>query len=382
MCYLIACKMAEKEQLPIVCRYLEGSRYAWRMAEFALPETDPIEKICIGGIHVTLRKILMRGGLTEQEAENIAKALKKERELDKRLSYEETQKLKPLLASCTELRQRIRKHAEAAYDATVRYFAQEGLYVPEPFGIVDSGWTGSLQQTLSGLLKSGRKCFLKDSATAVEVQGFYFGLYELPAGVNPKNYHTYYFSPYQDIAKKVRFSNCLFEAICSAQEGMTLGYKEENGSITAVYETARNPNAKCIAKNEMLLEKILNLPDVIERFSLSKQEVRKRLERLMSSPTRQEAMYFGGYLFSDDVFSSSLQTVAARLSQSEIRNLHYIQRFLIMKGFIKTDFKDSAWPEGSVALAGDKTAWHLFQIRMYKRLVYIRKKLRSKKKSL
>lgn len=381
MCYLIACKIAELEDIPIACRYLECSRYAWRMAEFALPDADPIEKICIGGVHVTLRKILMRGGLTDSEACDVAKVLKKEKELDKQLSYEEIQKLKPFLTSCSLLKMMIKNHAGAAYDITMRYFVQEGLYAAEPFAIVDSGWTGSLQLTLKRLLQSGRCKYSsrQKEEKPIKVQGFYFGLYELPEGVNPKDYHTYYFQPYQDTEKKTRFSNCLFEAVCSAREGMTLGYREESGRIAAVYETMQNPNAERIIENEALLERMLASEDLLKKITLPVQEVQNRLENLMSSPTVQEVLDYGGYLFSDDVFCSSLQRVAARLSQKEIRNLHYIRRVLIMMGLKKAELKNSAWPEGSVVLSGDRVAYHLFQVRMYKRMVYYRKKLQGRK---
>ncbi len=373
MSYQIAKKIIQQEKLPIECKYLEGSRYAWRMAEFLLPDSDPIAKICIGGIHVTLRKILKRGGLSDEEVDTVAALLQMEDRLDKQLTYAETLAMKPALAACNELKQFIRKHAEAAYTNTVNYFIQEGLTASESFGIVDSGWVGSLQQTLGRLLGS-----VTGAGVENKIQGFYFGLYELPEGAEKNAYHTFYFSPYRDIEKKVRFSNCLFEAVCSAAEGMTIGYRQKNERIVAVYECKTNPNRERILANERLLEQILDSADKVIELSLPDEEMKKRLKRFMSMPTKEEAACYGSYLFSDDVFESSLQKVAAELREEEIRNLHLLNRMLIMKGIRKRDLKDSAWPEGSVVNSGRHVRYHLWQVRWYKRMIYIRKRMKNR----
>lgn len=381
--YKIACRMTEQENLPLECRYLEGSRYAWRMAEFYLPDADPVEKICVGGVHVTLRKILRRGGLDQAEAEEVARQLGKQGELDRvlgygtrqwemdrALSYPDIQRLKPVLSECGLFMQLLHRHAEAAYQSAIHYLKQEGVLEQDAFAIVDSGWIGSLQQTLEHLRQSAT------GNVGSPIHGFYFGLYELPENVDPAMYHTYYFRPYKDIEKKVRFNNCLFEAVCSAKEGMTVGYREEDSRMLPVCETAQNPNRERMIRNELCLERLLAQPDKLKSLIQPRKEVQRRLEGLMSRPMESDVAEYGDYLFSDDVSESSLQPVAAILDNREIYNLHAVRRLLIMKGIKKETLKDSAWPEGSVARAGRAVGYYLFQIRMYKRLVYIRKKLK------
>ena len=197
MSYVIAAKLVEQEKLPITCKYLEGSRFAWRMADFYLPDSDPIGKICVGGVRVTLRRILKRGGLTDAEAGQIAALLQLETSLDEPLSYADTVAMKPKLAACGQLLSMIRQHAGESYEATLDYFRQEGLLEKQPFGIVDSGWVGSLQQTLGRLLTAA-----SGEEPGDRLHGFYFGLYELPHGVNKSLYHTFYFRPYRDIEKR------------------------------------------------------------------------------------------------------------------------------------------------------------------------------------
>ena len=54
-------------------------------------------------------------------------------------------------------------------------------------------------------------------------------LYEIPEGEGRENYHSFYFTPWGEIKRKVHFSNSLFEAVFSAPEGMTLSYRAEGG---------------------------------------------------------------------------------------------------------------------------------------------------------
>ena len=54
-------------------------------------------------------------------------------------------------------------------------------------------------------------------------------LYEIPEGEGRENYHSFYFTPWGEIKRKVHFSNSLFEAVFSAPEGMTLSYRTEGG---------------------------------------------------------------------------------------------------------------------------------------------------------
>lgn len=376
MPFVIAQKMTSEERIPIECRYLEGSRYAWRMAEFHLTDIDVIGTICIGGIYVTLRTICKRGGLDDREAERIGQILGKEHELDMPLSYADTVALCRQLRGCRELEKRIRFHAEEYYDCTMAYFRQEGLLSGEKFALVDSGWTGSLQKTLEHLLCSQK------SALAGTVRGFYFGLYELPENVNPDCYETFFFRPYRDIRRKVHFSNCLFEAVCSAPNGMVIGYHDLDRKNLPIYESEENPNAERIYKNLDTLKLVLKQcyenhgQDSIDRYIMTDFTLELLLGRLMSAPREREAEVMGSYLFSDDVRSERMQQVATPLGKKEIKKLHVVRRFLIMKGFAAGGIKESAWPEGSIVKAGGnkaKKAFELWNCRLYKRLVYLRK---------
>ena len=88
MSFITAQKLVEINGLNIECSYLEGSRFAWRMAEYHMLSNEEIlDKICLGGVHVTLRKILSRGGLLPEEIEKIANEKGYADVLDMTLSY-------------------------------------------------------------------------------------------------------------------------------------------------------------------------------------------------------------------------------------------------------------------------------------------------------
>ena len=76
------------------CRYLECSRYSLRLPAFSLMGKSCLDQIFLGGIDMTLEKILKRAGLTPWEIQKAAE----ERGLSDRilqpLSYREIQELK------------------------------------------------------------------------------------------------------------------------------------------------------------------------------------------------------------------------------------------------------------------------------------------------
>jgi hypothetical protein len=362
MSYLVARKLVQRDNMDMECRYLEGSRFAWRMAEYhMLSDEEILDKICLGGVSVTLHKILSRGGLDLAEIEKIARELSLYQDLERQLTYSETQEYKKKLAENKEILSLIRKHSMEAFDATYDYFVQEGLLDLQTISIVDSGWVGSMQQTLSNLV--GR-----------DVEGYYFGLYELPVNADKIKYHTYFFQPYIDIEKKTHFNNCLFESVFSAPQGMTCRYEKGVGKTNPIRETENNPNKQRIMDNVALLTKLLDGSQFIDDIDKVSPDLHLReMQRIMVRPSKDEVEWLGSYLFSDDVNEDSIQELAVSLSRKEIRNTHVVKRALIMSGLTTGELKDSAWLEGSIVRGGKNVQYHLWHCRWYKRLIYVRK---------
>ncbi len=365
--YLVAEQLCKYRKYKIECRYLYGSRYAWRMPQFALVGESCLDMICLGGIGVTFEKVMKRGGLTDEEALIVAKELDFEKKYKTILSYQEVIQLKQPLAESNYFLSFVYEHSKKAYKNTIAYLEQEGLVENVSYALVDSGWVGSLQKTLQQLL-----CY---EGYKKEIEGFYFGLYELPKEVKKESYHTYYFSPTTNIKRKVYFSNCLYEAVYSAPHGMTIAYEKVEETYQPVFYKEHNLNQARMEQMELWLKEFLveyqkqnrSLSNQLERIVFS------LLKKLMGNPLNEEVKIYGTLLFSDDVTEEQTKQVADILTEQEIKNQHIWNKLCIMLGIKQVVLKESAWIEGSIVDCGKHVKKNLHHAVMYKYLIYIRK---------
>lgn len=355
--YLTARILCEKQKLPIECRYLYCSRYAFRTAEYHLLGKDSLNYICLGGLRVTFEGVVRRSGLEAARAKEIAGLVGWEEGLDVPLSYRQLQALKLRLGECRPFMEMVEEQSRQRFPALCGYLCQEGLTDSTEWALVDSGWTGSMQKSLGRLLEA--------MGCKKQVEGYYFGMYEYPEDMPPRLYHTWYFSPETGLSRKARFSNNLFECIFSAPEGMTVGYVQQGGKYSPVLESAGGANGERIrALASFLLPYAERLGEVCGEgkacpgspglaFSL--------LSRFMGSPALGEAKIFGAYVFWDDVIGERNQRVASLLSPGELRRNHLIYKILCRLRGKTLKAEQSAWPEGSAVLAGKgsrRELWH------------------------
>lgn len=367
--YLAAQKICKTLNWDMECRYLHVSRYAMRVPEYHLMGVDCVDHICVGGIDVTVGRIMKRAGLEEADASEYLPGYSKERILN----YNEVMEIKEILRGNEQFLARVYEISRQAYEPAIGYLRQEGLFDEVPYAFVDSGWVGTLQRTIARLVEKP------------EVEGYYFGLYETPSDMRPEQYHGYYFTPKSHISRKVNFSNCLFEAIFTASEGMTIGYEEKDGCYVPVKDFVSNPNAEAVTRNCVSLEKYMEVylhlmqedepSENIEKhtYAESTRFVQRLLGEAMGNPTDWEVEWFGNLLFSDDVLEGNLKKVAAELSTEEIHMQRFVSKALIMLGLKKGELRESAWIEGSIRRNGVQVRRSLFHAKLYKYFVYLRK---------
>lgn len=362
----------EKQKLPIECRYLSCSRYSVRIPLFHMDMEEALEYVCRGGIDVTLDKILERAGLTCQEKEHTLALLSGSEKRRQVLPYAELPKIKESLRNCRYFMDCMYQHSTETYPVFKEYLKQEGLLKGKRSALVDSGWVGSMQKTLNAILERLGK---KEKLT-----GYYWGLYELPRGVKREDYFCYYFSPEKGLKEKVYFSNCLFETIFSAPHGMTVGYEKSGGQIFPRYgeidEQRQGFMIRLSGYIREYTEKVAqSVTDLYQIDAVRYRKMVKELLRLfMGYPTASEAELFGSLEFSDDVLDNSRQQVAVKMTEREIRGNHVWNKALTMLGIRKGYIKESAWLEGTIARLGKRENYHWFMYRMYKYLLYMRKK--------
>lgn len=363
--FLVAKDLCRKMNIDIEIRYLNVSRYSMRVPEYAMLGEKCMDRIFIGGIDVTFRRIMRRAALTDEEINDVAKECDMDNELDRMLNYQEIMALKNKFADNRKLLDYIEKHSKKAYPNAIGYLRQEGLLDDIKYGLVDSGWVGTLQQTIRHLTQKDR------------IDGFYFGLYEIPKDEASDMYHGFYFNPKTGLDRKSYFSNCLFEAVFTSPEGMTVGYSKEADRYIPQMDMEQNPNKEIIQDNVRQLLNYLNQIYIYDKQS-DVQFVERLLKPLMAHPTKTEVEEFGNLLFSDDVLEGNLKKVAAELSHEEIVNQRFIPKMLIMLGISKKEIHESAWIEGSIVRLGESVDRSLRSAERYKKFVYIRKRIQMR----
>ena len=334
------------------------------MAEYGLMGPACTERLCVGGIRVTLRKILARGGV-EDLAFALAEELGMSGEEDRVLNYSEILTLRTRLQESEHFRTAVSERSRRIFPDVLRYLEQEGLLEDIPWALVDSGWIGTLQQTMERLLHS--------HCPDLRLEGYYFGLYEIPAEMRRDAYRCFFFSPVSGLRRKVFFSNCLFETLCSAPEGMTLRYEAtEDGRMEPVL-WGEGLNREHMARYCALIDRLAELYGAEAGASAPSVQIEKLLGTLMTRPGTWEAQCFGELCFCDDVLENTVQQIAEPLNRREIRQLRFWNRALTLLGIRKGTLRESAWPEGSLARSSDSTFPDIAGIRLYKLLVYLRK---------
>lgn len=386
--YLAAQKVKEIYGSDIELKYLNVSRFSMRVPGYKLDIDSAVESLCTGGIDVTAKRVVRRSGISDEECETVLKETGLYENRDRILNYREIIALKDLLKGSTTLKESMLRLSDEAYGPATSYLAQEGLLEGKS-ALVDSGWVGTQQEAILRLLKSINK--------DADLCGYYFGMYEYPEDVRRDKdardkYKTFYFSPKKGLRRKVRFSNSLFEAVVTSDEGMTVGYKEENESYVPVKKeqvedtgllNGDKAQAKEDATNteivEINLRALKYLLEELEPDALTNlPDIKDTLGVFMSHPTEIELACYGDIEFSDDILDGNMKKIAADLTAQEIWDQRFFNKLKIIKGKIKREIKESGWLEGSAvkrSLADESfnAKEELIHIRFYKCLIYLRK---------
>lgn len=367
--YLLAKKMNQDLGYEIDCRYLNVSRYSMRIPEYHLSLDRAIDYMCVNGIDVTLKKILSRASLTPPQIDEVLEETGLGQDADRILGYREIVALRNQLKASPRLAEYIMQYSSAAFDTAMSYLEQEGLLDDNDFALVDSGWIGTLQQSIENLLKT-----YNDEARA---EGYYFGMYEIAKGCDRDKYHCYYFSAEKGIKRKKYFSNSLFETIVSSDEGMTEKYERREGEgVVPVKNEKGNPNREQMLGNIQALQWFLTDGQMTRNDPKTMYQITEELVKLfMAKPSMLEVEAYGNNLFSDDIIDENRKYVAAKLSEQEIKDQRFVSKLLITLKLKKAEIHESAWLEGSVVRNGVQVKKNLWHVRFYKAFLNFRKEM-------
>lgn len=369
--YIAAKKITAYRKLDIECKYLHVSRYSMKIPTYHRNIDKSIDSICTGGIDVTLDKILRRAAITDKERQNVVDELSLSDIRDVTLNYQQIIRLRERLKKSKLLRIYIEKHSLEAYQPAIDYLRQEGLCKDDKYMLVDSGWVGTLQQSIETMVHS--------ICPDIRIEGCYFGMYEIPVNEMSDKYHCFYFGNKWGLWRKIHFSNSLFETVISSDEGMTIGYRYNNGRVECIQSLPNVNGDMHIRSTDALTNLIDRYMNCVNTPQISLDLVRKVLSKLMSEPMRLEIAAYADKLFSDDVTDKDSACVAGKLSEKDIHNQRLIKKICIVKGLIKETIHESAWLEGSAARLyinkPHRAIKEYRHIRMYKCFVYARKQI-------
>ena len=285
-------RIAEKEGLDIQLRYLCCSRMSLRNAALSDLGEEAYRYLLEGGFALTPAVILGRLRLNSVQRSAVY--------ADIGFSDDENIELGKAAASdfCGKLRKSavynalMREVSVNSRENTLAYLKQEGLFDDVPYALADSGWTGSVQRMLRVL-------------TGKPQTGFYFGIYGRP---DPQDgiFNAYLFDKSTPVSLVSRFNNHLFEAICGAPHGMTVGYEARNGEIVPVFnnEYSLNSESSLLQTQEQAvydyIESSFTIPQKIKTMAERQKFAFPLLDKLMYTPDREVAEKYGSLRFSDD----------------------------------------------------------------------------------
>jgi hypothetical protein len=336
------CRLAQRLtaawDLPVECRYLYGSRQAWRLSLYREDHSLALDQLCGKGMAQTPEGILRRAGLIPEEQLIVLGELGisgKEFLLPKGLK-----ELKEKLKNCPSFWFFLDAHSLWALPELEGYFRQEGLLDPVPWAVVDSGWMGSTQETLSQLLEV--------LGAARETMGFYAGLYR---GPRSGKWDCFFFRPGKDLPVQAGMEPSFFEGVFTAPQGMTLGYRRESEAVVPVLGEAPPLGEGAIFLGEAFRAMGEELAATSRPRDLCRRALDERprawalLHQVMTRPAREEAKVLGALPFS--AWEEEASPLATFLTQEELNRNRLAARLLLGK-----PSRESFWLPGTSALYG------------------------------
>lgn len=372
--YQIARKFCKAFKIDIECKYLYCSRYSLRTPMYSENIEEMLEYICRSGIDVTQNKVFKRAGLQDSQIKQLEQNDLSLVRIEEALSYTQLSELKQSLRKNTRFIKLATENSRTMWEALRAYFAQEGLNDDIHIGLVDSGWIGSTQKSVYDILKRMGK--------SANIDGYYWGLYDIPYGVNLNKYHSFLFDKKKGMKNKLFFSNCLIETIFSNTHGTTVSYEEKKEEWIPVLQQ-KSMNTEFVNKLNKLLESYSDIfvrtcsQEIFDGIDLEGaiKKLSKSLLRFMYNPTIGEAEVFGKLQFSDDLLDDNCRELGPIFSTKEMKENCFLNRILNALHLKNSIIHESAWFYCTVRRSANNAGWHRGSYMAYRLLSYLKKSL-------
>jgi predicted HAD superfamily hydrolase len=290
----------------IECRYLYGSRKAWHPATLEKLNAATLKSFFETAPLNSLRKVFALLDLSIDSFEQVLDTAGFGRaRWDEHLDREEQGFVQQLFLK-SPIAEAIVSNSRKKRELAISYLEQERFLDGVPAAIVDIGWYGNLQRSLTEILTlAGHRC---------EVTGFYFGLLAKNRLSAESNYLSYW-NQLSEARFRIREQNlAMFELFTAGTHGSVMGYEQMGEKIRPVLNHSRN-----LAAEEWGLHILQQaacqfasvLLTAINRESLPVPEYRQITARVYDlfykHPSKEEARVWGSFKYSEDPSESSVE---------------------------------------------------------------------------
>lgn len=371
--YEVSKRICKNCNLEIECRYFYCSRYSLRVPMYAYNISEALAYICRSGIDVTFEKLMIRSGFQKNEIEEM-KQIFSDIDFEERIPYCRLKEIKERLSKECSYLEKLKATSNRKWDSTKKYFFQEGMITEETIGIVDSGWTGSIEKSIADI-RHRCGCLNK-------IKGYYFGLFEKVEMDPLLSYAAFYFEPEKGLLNKVMFSNCLLEAVFRENKGTTCGYYQKEKIFPEFEEYQPDLKLDNVLKCfRQYTDRFFAKHSKIDIDSISvnkeKQRLQKSLRSFMWKPSKEEAEFFGSFSFSDDLLDQTKKELAPKMPNEHLKENRFSNRLLTALAFRKKHIHESGWFEASVIRSKHYGRRYIISNSAYKGWNYIRKGLKK-----
>lgn len=331
----------QKSLKNIQISYLYGSRKAWHLPSISEINESVLEWIFDPTMYLSVEDICNR---VDMNIEVISEYLKQINIFDFKKNLNELERLscKELFRNNTNIHKIIIGIAKERRKIVIDYLKQEGFNNNSRIGIVDVGWRGRQQVSLSKILDYG------DIYPETGIYGFYISL------INKVN--SYKNDSYFTLIDKERFVNtvsclALFEIFVAADHGSCIGYKYSSEQ-SKIIPLLREPlNTKMlnwgleIQQNCVLCFTTIIIKNIILCNTNIKQHTYLAitlLKKFFNFPQKQIIYTFGDI----DIYEDQEENISYKLCEKIL--LFDILKFFLFKF---KSINHNIWLEGSIILS-------------------------------
>lgn len=297
----------------IECRYLYGSRQAWHFPAIQQIGEKELDWIFDSTEFLSIESVLKRVNLELSEVRDLLEKHNWNQSLwSKDLEPSERNEFKKLFQH-KEMSQIIINNASEYRKKIIGYFQQEGLCENVKFAIVDIGWNGRLQRSLSEILLQ------EDLYPEHGIYGYYFGLSQRLKASEFDQLYAYFSDPESDFKRESLCHRALIELFVSADHGSTISFDTKNNQYVPVLRSTKNTTAirwglyhqqqAIIEFSQQITQQIRHQNiNYLQDYLLIASEI--LLSEFIHNPSLEEAKVFGTFSFAEDQNESKMYQLA------------------------------------------------------------------------